>query len=298
MADTFVIVTDMTADLPEGWLAERNIDFASMPYTIDGKEYGRTNTLSYEEFYQQLRMGAMPTTSQTDVYDAEQIWLKHLENGQNILHLCFSSGMSGSFDSLQNLRKELLKKFPDRKIYVVDTLGGAGGEGLAVYYAAKQKEEGKNIEEIYEWLEENKLGFHHFFIVEDLNYLCRGGRLSKVEALIGTALRIRPILHLNVQGKIAPVLKAIGTKKAISAMLELTEKNIIKEQNDFILISHGGDLSAAKNFGEKVAERFPGIRLEYCNVNYLVGSHAGAGSLAIFFFGTKRKRIIDAILDD
>lgn len=286
----------MTADLPEGWLQKFDIDYASMPYTVDGKEYGRTNTLSFDDFYNELRNGASATTSQVDPYDAEQIWIKHLEQGENILHICFSGGMSGSFETLASLRKELLKKYPSRKILIVDSLAGAGGEGLMVYYAEKKRLEGKNIEEIYDWLEENKLCFHHFFIVEDLNYLCRGGRLSKVEAMIGSALRIRPILNLSVLGKIAPVLKAIGKKKAITSMLDLAEANINVDANDFILVSHGGDLEAAQAFGERVKERFPTLPVEYCPVNYLVGSHAGAGALAIFFFGAKRKRAIDAIL--
>lgn len=286
----FVITTDMTADLPEGYLKERNIDIVSMPFTVDGKEYGRETAPCFHDFYDMLRGGGLTTTSQISAYDAIEIFNRHLLKGEDILHISFSSGMSGSVETLEGIKKMLLEKFPERKITIVDSLSGAGGEGLMVYYALKMKEAGKSMDEISGWCVENKLNFHHFFIVQDLDFLCRGGRLSKVEAFIGSLLNIRPVLALSQKGKITPVLKALGNRKAMNAMAaQLNEYCVSNFKNDFLLVGHGDDIESAQIFAEKVRELYPDFEIRYANVDYLAGSHAGPNSLAIYFVGEKRK---------
>lgn len=288
----YVITTDMTADMADDFMKNNNIDIISMPYTIDGIEYGRDNSQPYHEFYDNMRKGAMATTSQVDLFDAENIFEKHLKNGEDILHISFSSGMSGSYDNLQIIAKDLLEKYPERKIVIIDSLSGAGGEGLIVYYAFKKKQEGATLKELADWCEENKLNFRHYFIVEDLDHLKRGGRITKIEALLGKIMNIKPILDLSYSGKITPIQKAMGKNKAISTMIDHLKKKIILEKNDFVLVSHGDCIEEAQSMGQKIKAALNNIAVKYCYVNYLVGSHAGPNSLAIFFFGEKRKKLL------
>jgi EDD domain protein, DegV family len=288
----YVITTDMTADMADNFLKENDIDVVSMPYTIGGVEYGRDNAQDYPVFYNEMRGGALTSTSQADIFDAEQVFIKHLERGEDIIHICFSSGMSGSYDNLWVLSKTLMSKYPGRQIAVIDSLSGAGGEGIFVYYAKKRKDAGASFDELVNWCNENKLNFRHYFIVDDLNHLKRGGRISKIEAAIGTILGIKPILDLSYSGKIIPLQKAMGRNKAIQAMLELTKKNIYLDENDFVLVGHGDCIEEARLMGSKISSALGGIAIKYCFVNYLVGAHAGPNSLAIFFYGSKRKKLL------
>lgn len=293
MSHNFVITTDMTSDMPEGFFAEHGVDVAFMPFAIDGTDVDSRNLPTYHEFYDKLRAGAIPNTSQTSAYEALQIFESHFRDGKDVLHISFSSGMSGSYENVLNAARELMRKYRDRRILVLDSLSGCGGEGLMVYYALKMREEGKSLEEVFEWLEANRMNFHHFFIVEDLGTLYRGGRLSKLEATVGTILGIKPLLELNHYGKIMPLLKVMGKKKALSAIAEQVVKYCKPEKNDFILVEHGDDLEGAKVLAQKIKESLPDIEIRFCNVNYLVGSHAGPGALAVFFFGAERPRFIN-----
>lgn len=289
----FAITTDMTADMPEGFFADNGVDVAFMPFALDGVDIEPDTIPTHHEFYDKLRAGAVPSTSQTSAYEAIQIFEKNLQAGEDVLHISFSSGMSGSFDNISNAATELCRKYRDRKILVLDSLSGCGGEGLMVYYALKMRDEGKTIEEVYNWLNDNRMNFHHFFIVEDLNTLYRSGRLSRIEAAVGTILGIKPLLELNHYGKIMPLLKVMGKKKALTAIAEQVEKYCKPELNDFILVEHGDDIEGAKVLAQKIMEIFPQVTIRYCNVNYLVGSHAGPGALAVFFFGAERPRFIN-----
>lgn len=286
---SFEIITDATADMPAEFYDKTKIKIVPMPFFIDDTEYGTDLKISIEEFYNKIRNGAMPVTAQVKQFDALNTLDKALADGNDVLYLSFSSGISGSFDNMSIVRNELLEKYPDRKIILVDTLCGAGGEGLLVYYANKLKEEGKSMEEIASWCEENKLKFRHLFIVDDLTLLKKGGRISKIEALMGTILGIKPVLELNDKGKIYPVNKCMGRKKAIKAMVEYMRATIIFGENDFIGIGHGDCLDEALKLGEVLKKEFGVEEIVYTHVNELVGSHAGVGSLAVFFIGKKRE---------
>lgn len=288
----YVLTTDMTADMADDFLVNNNIDIVSMPYIIDGIEYGRDNCHSYPDFYNLMRNGAVASTSQVDLFDAELVFDKHLKNGKDILHISFSSGMSGSYDNLKIIANDLHQKYPDRKILIIDSLSGAGGEGLMVYYAFKKMQEGATINELANWCEDNKLNFRHYFIVEDLDHLKRGGRISKIEALLGKIMGIKPILDLSYSGKITPIQKAMGKNKAISTMIDHLKKKVILDKNDFILVSHGDCLKEAQSMGQKIKDVLGNIAVKYSYVNYLVGSHAGPNALAIFFYGEKRKKLL------
>lgn len=286
--EKFIITTDYTADMPESFFIENKIDRVILPFTIDNKEYdGRDNTISYEEFYSKIRNGSIASTSQVSQYDAEMIFSKYLEQGYDILHLCFSSGVSSSFDNFAATVKELKVKYPERKVLVIDSLSGSGGLGIMVDKALKMQKSGKTLEEVADWIEKNKLRFNHFYVVDDLGNLKRGGRISKIEATLGMALNIKPVLSLDDRGKINAVAKLMGKKKALNSMVQRVIDGIIPEENDFIVITHGGNLSLAKELGSKIKEKLD-IEIIYTDLDYLVGAHAGADVVAVFFIGKRR----------
>lgn len=286
----FIITADTTADLYPEFFKENKVDIVAMPFMMNNVEYNVDKFISYPDFYAAMRGGAVTTTCQVSLGEAERIFEMRLKEGYDILHISFSSGMSGSYGSLQIVAKDLMVKYPNQRVVIIDSLSGGGGEGLLLYYAIKQQKEGKELDEIAAWLEANKLNSQHFFIVEDLMHLKKGGRISAIEALLGTILGIKPVLELSAQGKIVPVAKARGNKKAIEAMCELTTKHYVPEMNDFILVGHGDSIEKAKALGEAVQKLTGVSRIEYCYVNYLVGSHAGPGSLVVYLMGTSRVR--------
>lgn len=284
----YVITTDATADLPAGWLENSGVEVVAMPYVMGDTEYGISKKQTYEDFYSAMKAGAMPTTSQASLESAEDIFSKYADEGKDILHISFSSGMSGSFSGVSLVAKQTEQKY-GVTVKVIDSLSGAGGEGLLVYYASKLKKEGKTLEETAEWIENNKLYVNHLFVVEDLAHLRRGGRVSRIEALLGGILGIKPVLKLSDEGRIVPVAKARGMRRAVENMIEAAESSFTPDKNDFILVSHGHNEEAAKLLGQTLFSKF-GVRVEYSYVSYLVGAHAGPGCLAVFFMGKNKGR--------
>lgn len=285
----FVITTDYTADLTEQFYQESGIERVLLPFNIGNAEYDIKNSaLSYTDFYNKMRSGAVVTTSQVSQYDATQIFSKHLEKGLDILHLCFSSGVSSSFDNFAQTVKDLKVKYPNNRVVVIDTLCGAGALGIMVDKAYKMQQGGKTLDEIATWIEKNKLRFQHFFVVDDLASLRRGGRLSGLEALVGTILGIKPVLALNHAGKILPIAKVRGQKKAYAEMERLTLDQINVEENEYIIVGHGDNLEYAKMVGEPIAKA-TGLPIVYNYINYLIGAHAGPNVVAVFFLGKTRK---------
>lgn len=293
----FEIVTDFTAELYDGYYEANPTDKVSMPYVVASKEYdGRNSIISDKDFYNAMRAGEITHTSQINAFDAELIFEKHLERGLDILYISFSSGMSGSFDNATVLRNKLCVKYPERKIVVVDTLSGAGGEGLLVYYAKKMQNEGKSLEEIVAWIEENRLNVHHIFIVDNLENLKRSGRISKVSALVGMIIGIKPVLTLSYYGKVQPLAKTMGRKKAISTMLLEMKKTYVAEKNDFILVGHGDCEADAHALGERIKLEFGNPEIKYSTLCHLVGANTGPDSLVVYFMGHKREKgIIETI---
>ena len=287
------ITTDMAADMPEGFFAAHGVEVLPMPFTLDGKDHFDGELPTYHEFYDKLRAGAVASTSQTSSYAAIHTFERLLKEGCDILHISFSSGMSGSAAGVSAAAKELTMKYRDGSIRVVDSLSGCGGQGLMVHDALKMRDAGMTLDAIADKLEADRMNYHHFFIVEDLNTLYRGGRLSRLEAAVGTMLGIKPLLELNHYGKIMPLLKVMGKKKALSAITEQVVKFYKPELNDFILVEHGDDLAGAKQLAERITAAIPDIKIEFCNVGYLVGAHAGPGALAVFFVGAERPRFIN-----
>ena len=286
----FVIMTDNNADLPDMYYKENQVACVSLTYTIDGETYNKDTSLPFGEFYARVRAGAMPTTAQTNPEDVKAAMEPCLKEGKDVLYIAFSSGLSGSYNSARLAGLEMEEEYPEAKILVVDSLGASLGQGLMVYKAVSLKEEGKTIEEVHAWLEENKLHVGHVFTVDDLNHLYRGGRVSKTAAVIGSMIKIKPLLHVDNEGHLIPLGKARGRKKSLQALVDMMEERVgsYKEKNDIIFISHADCLEDAKALSALVKEKFGVDKFLIHDVGPTIGAHSGPGTLALFFMAEKR----------
>ncbi|MEG0614955.1 MAG: DegV family protein [Oscillospiraceae bacterium] len=284
----YIIYTDDTSDLPANFYKENQIGLVYLNYTLEGVEYSGTKTLSPKDFYDKMRSGATPQTSQMTPEQATFAFEKALREGKDILHLGFSSGLSGSFNSARIAMDSLREKYPERKMFCVDTLCASLGEGLLLFKAIQLKKAGKSIDDVYSWLEENKLHLCHLFTVDDLMYLHRGGRVSKATAVAGSILGIKPILHVDDEGHLTPIGKIRGRKQSITALADEMGKRIGDWGNATIAISHCDCEDEAIQLRDIVMKRFP---IKECIINYVgtvIGAHAGPKTLALFFMGNSR----------
>ena len=286
----FKILTDNTADLPESYIQAHDLTLAWLPYLLEGETYTRENTLDYPTFYARMRAGSMPTTSQVNPQQAREVLEVVLRQGYDVLYIAFSSGLSGTYNSVRMAVEELSGEYPEATIAVVDSLCASLGEGLLVHKAVQMKEAGKSLGEIREWLEANKLHLCHVFTVDDLNHLYRGGRVSRTAAFLGTLANIKPMLHVDDEGHLIALSKVRGRKKSISKLVDMMEERLgdWKDKNDIIFISHGDCIEDANRLKELVEER-TGIQaylIDY--VGPTIGAHSGPGTLALFFMGEKR----------
>lgn len=286
----FVITTDNTADLPYDYYKKNQIEYLFLSYTMDGKNYQKNAEMDPGEFYRKMRQGSMPTTSQANVEETMETWRPLLDEGNDILHLAFSSGLSGSCNSARIAANELKESYPDRKITVVDSLCASLGEGLFVDYAVEMKKAGKDMEEIAGWLEENKLNFCHVFTVDDLNHLYRGGRVSKAAAVLGTMINIKPVLHVDNEGHLIPLGKVRGRKKSLIKLVDMMEERIgsFRDRQTKIFISHGDCLEDAEFVKQLVQERFGYQDFLINMIGATIGTHSGPGTVALFFLGDHR----------
>jgi len=287
----YVIITDSTTDLTEELINELDITVIPMEFNIDGKSYlnySDERDISYKEFYDFLRNGKNSTTSLINTATFTELFEPILEDGKDILYIAFSSGLSGTYNSSCIAAQMLSEKYTDSKIYTVDSLSASMGEGLLVYHAAKKKKEGMNIDELKDWVENNKLNLCHWFTVDDLHHLKRGGRLSSAAAIVGTMLNIKPVLNVDNEGYLIPVEKVRGRKLSITAMLKMMEKTAINPEEQTIFISHGDCLEEAEFLANLVKEK---LNVKDIKMNYIgpvIGSHSGPGTIALFFLGTER----------
>ncbi len=287
----YVIITDSTTDLTQELINELDITVIPMEFNIDGKvylNYSDERDISYKEFYDFLRNGKNSTTSLINTTTFTELFEPILEDGKDILYIAFSSGLSGTYNSSCIAAQMLSEKYTDSKIYTVDSLSASMGEGLLVYHAAKKKKEGMNIDELKDWVENNKLNLCHWFTVDDLHHLKRGGRLSSAAAIVGTMLNIKPVLNVDNEGHLIPVEKVRGRKLSITAMLKMMEKTAINPEEQTIFISHGDCLEEAEFLANLVKEK---LNVKDIKMNYIgpvIGSHSGPGTIALFFLGTER----------
>lgn len=275
-------------DLPKEWLDERGVPVIPLKYTIDGKTYEDMNGLSSREFFRKLREGKMAVTSQVNPDEAKAALEPYLREGKDILHLGFSSALSGTLNSMRIAGEELKEEYPDRKIIVIDTLCACLGEGLILYYALKRKSEGKTIEETAKWVEENKLHVCHNVTIDDLEHLHRGGRISKTVAVLGGMVKIKPMIHMDDAGALQVIGKERGRKKALGKIVETAAEQSKGWENDIIMITHGDCIEDAEYVAELVREKMGIDNILINNIGTVIGSHTGPGVVAVFCMGEKR----------
>lgn len=286
----YVITTDNNSDLPESYYTEHGVGCTYLSYTMDGQHYSHENFLPVKEFYDRMRKGSMPTTAQVNPEDARALIEPYLKAEKDVLHIAFSSGLSGSYNSARIAGEELQEEYPDRKIVVIDSLAASLGQGLFVYLAQKKKEEGKTMDEVAQWVMEHRLNMVHTFTVDDLNHLYRGGRVSKTTAVVGGVLNIKPVLHVDDEGKLIPVGKVRGRKKSLLALVDMMEEKLGNYKNscDTIFISHGDCEQDAQFVVDKIKEKYPIKTVLMNHVGATIGAHSGPGTVALFFVGENR----------
>lgn len=284
----FLITTDSTVDLPKEYLEENQNPVLSLAYILEGITYEDMNGLPYKAFYDKVRSGALPTTSQINPEQAQEAFEPIVKEGKDILHIGFSSGLSGSCNSARIAAEELSETYPEAKIIVIDSLCASMGEGLLLYKANEMKKRGSSIDEIADWVTNNRLHICHNFTVDDLHHLHRGGRVSKATAVIGTMVNIKPVLHVDNEGKLVAVGKVRGRKKSLNELVDRMAKQIEGYENDIFMISHGDCQEDAEYVAEQVKARF-GIQKVMINpVGPVIGTHSGPGTMALFFMGNPR----------
>lgn len=286
----YIITTDTTSDLPEDYLRQNNIGLLPLYYSLNGTVYGEEKTLEPKAFYNIMRGGAMPTTMAVNPDIAKREFSRLVEEGYDILHIAFSSALSGSCSVAGTIAREICDEHPDTKILVIDSLCASLGEGLLLHKAVMLKNSGKSIEEVADWLEKNKLNLCHMFTVDDLHHLHRGGRVSKAAAIIGTLINVKPVLHVNNEGRLIPLNNVRGRKKALIALVDQMEERVkdYPQNNDIIFISHGDCEEDAQFVADVIKERF-GIKNFLINyVSPTIGAHSGPGTVALFFLGKER----------
>ena len=286
----YVITTDNNSDLPEKYLKDHGVGCMYLSYSMDGKNYTHENFLPEHEFYEAMRNGSMPTTAQVNPENAKTLLEPYLKEGKDILHIAFSSGLSGTYNSSRIAAEELMEEYPDRKIIVVDSLSASLGQGLLVWLAQQKKELGQTLEDVADWVEKNKLKMVHLFTVDDLNHLYRGGRVSRTTAIVGSMLNIKPVLHVDNEGKLTAIGKVRGRKKALQELVKLMDEKIgsFGADCDTIFISHGDCEQDAQYVAAKVKEKYNIKNIIINQVGATIGAHSGPGTMALFFVGDVR----------
>lgn len=288
----YCIVTDSTSDLPLELINELGLTVIPLEFQLEGKAYRHypdAREYGYHEFYEQLRAGSMSTTSQINYTTYEAYFEPILKEGKDILYICFSSGLSGTYNASVLASGDLAERFPGSKVYSVDSRAASAGEGLLVYHAAQKKAQGMDIDTLRDWVTENRDHLCHWFTVDDLNHLKRGGRVTAVSAAVGTALGIKPVLHVDNDGHLIPMQKVRGRRKSLEALVEQMVLTCTEPDGQTILLGHGDSAEDAEIVAALIKEKFPTIaRVMLTYIGPVVGAHSGPGTIALFFMGTHK----------
>jgi DegV family protein with EDD domain len=288
----FQIVTDSSSNLTEEIIEQYGLLVLPLTFMIDGENYHsylEGQHVDLQQFYTMMREGKVITTSLPNIGDAQESIRRVLDAGRDILYLGFSSGLSGTYEAIDLLLRALAIEYPDRKIYTIDTLAASGGEGLLVWHAIQHALAGESIEQVRDWVEENKLHLAHWFTVDDLMFLFRGGRVSRTSAWAGTLLNIKPVMHVDDEGHLIPLDKVRGRKKSLNALVDhmaQTANQPIDQQ--MVFITHGDCIDDAQYVADQVKSRF-GVKDVIINyVDPVIGAHSGPGTMALFFLASQR----------
>lgn len=288
----YSIITDSCCNLPEYMIDDLDLEIIPLTFRVDDQNYQsylKGETTDLKQFYDMMRDGKVITTSLPNLMEAESLIRSQLDNGKDVLYIGFSSGLSGTFEAINMIMSNLADVYPDRRLLCIDTLAASGGEGLLVWYAAKMAISGASIDEVYEWLNDNILHMAHWFTVDDLMFLYRGGRVSKTSAWAGTLLNIKPVMHMDDEGHLIPIDKVRGRKKALDALVDhmsQTGKRPLEDQ--MVFITHGDCLDDAQYLADRVRERFGVQNIMINYVDPVIGAHSGPGTMALFFLASER----------
>ena len=287
----FVILTDSSADLSDEMARQLDVQVLPLGFVLDGHTYYNypdNREMDPHLFYDRLRRGDVATTNAVNVAQYTEALEPLLQAGRDVLILAFSSGLSTTYNSSRLAAEELGAKYPERKLYTVDTLCASLGQGLLVWYAARERDRGHSIEEVRDWVEDRKLNLCHQFTVDDLHFLKRGGRISAATAIVGSMLQIKPVLHVDNEGHLINIGKARGRQASLKALVDRMEETAIDPGSLTVFISHGDCLEDAQTVAGMVKKRF-GVEDVYINyVGPVIGAHSGPGTVALFYMGTER----------
>lgn len=289
----YVLSCCSTADLSDEYFQKRDIHYVCFHFNMDGKTYPDDlgKTMPIPEFYERVKNGALPTSSQVNVMEYTEFFEPFLKKGLDILHISLSSGISGTYNSACAARDELAEKYPERKLYIIDSFGASSGYGLLMAMAADLRDKGKPIDEVRDWAEENKLNIHHWVGMTDLFHLKRGGRISATSAVAGTILNICPLINVNHEGKLIQRKKIRGKKQLINELISQIEAHAKDGLNysGKCFISHSACEADAKSVQALVKEKFKNINeIMIFNIGTVIGTHTGPGTFTVFFYGDKR----------
>lgn len=293
--EDYILSCCSTADLTKEHFDDRNIRYICFHYELDGKEYPDDlgQSIPFDKFYKAMEDGATTKTSQINSDEFEEYFEKMLIEGKDVVHVSLSSGISGVVNSAMIAKENLKEKYPDRNIYVVDSLGASSGYGLFMDKLADFRDEGMSAAELYEWAQNNRLKLHHWFFSTDLKYYVRGGRISKAAGFFGGALNICPLLNMDSEGRLIPRTKVRTKKKVIQAIVDRMEEYACDglDYSGKCYISYAACLDDAKEVARLVEERFPKLsgKVELYSIGTTIGSHTGPGTVALFFWGKERK---------
>ena len=288
----FEIVTDSCCNLLDETIEKYGLHILPLTFMVDGVQHqsfikGQKSDL--QKFYTMMREGKVITTSLPNLVDSEALFRGLLEQGRDVLYLGFSSGLSGTYQAISVLLDGLANEFPDRNIRYVDTLAASGGEGLLVYKACQLAQTGASIDEVAQWVEENKLKLAHWFTVDDLMFLFRGGRVTRTSAWAGTMLNIKPVLHVDNEGHLIPLEKVMGRKKSIVALVKHMKETAIQPVSDqTVFITHGDCLEDAELLRDMVADELGVTDIHINYIDPVIGAHSGPGTLALYFMAFGR----------
>lgn len=292
MDSSYVIVSGATLDLPQSTIEEYGLEVIPMSFCIGGKDYiyhPDEKAITCREFYEKLRAGEESVTSQITPLVFKEVFDGFLKEGKDVLYIAFSSGMSGTYNSARLMAEELLEKYPERRIICIDSLCASVGEGLLVYLAGRLRKEGKSLEETAEWVRENHAKVCHWFTVDDLIHLKRGGRLNSIEAVVGTALKIKPVLSVDREGKLTVVAKARGIKKGMEYLKERLISDGINAKEQTVVVGHADAPEVAEQLKEQLLSEGLVKEVIIANIGPIIGTHVGAGMFALTFLGENYK---------
>lgn len=285
----FILFTDSGCDIDAKTLAEWRVKFIDQTLMFDGEDKELLNSsITAADFYKRMREGATAKTAAINVDGFKNAFSPFLKEGKDILYLAFSSGLSTTVNSARIAAEELKEEYPDTTVTVVDTMSGSAGQGMLVYFASEMRDEGKSVDEIKQYLEDNKLHLCHWFTVDDLVYLKRGGRISPTVAFVGGLLGIKPVLHMDSEGHLASVSKARGRKNALNAIVDKYGELALDKKDGNLYISHGDCIDDVHYLTDRLKETY-GATVKYvADIGPVIGSHSGPGTIAIFFLGRER----------